>query len=153
MEDLFHAADLINEFFMAKMMAYSDAFGGEFHSAPVKGEDRALQKVFRSYKEDFHKLCDLNRCSIVFDSLKPISGVLLALSRDPDMVLVRMKKNKMRFATDYDASLSAGYRDTQISICIDTPWTSRLGINRMILEVQLHDRAMYKQKTSGGHEG
>ena len=62
LEDLFAGADRINELFLAKMKAYCDAFGGEFHGAPVKSEDRALQKVFRSYKEDFFKLCDLNRC-------------------------------------------------------------------------------------------
>merc|ERR1712070_825833 len=97
-----------------------DAFGGEFHGAPVKSEDRALQKVFRSYKEDYHKLCDLNRCALVFKSLAPISQVLKALTVDPEIVLVKMKESKMRFHERYDAHLSAGYRDVQISVCIDT---------------------------------
>ena len=76
-----------------------------------------------------------------------------ALTKDPEINIVKMKSTKMRFSEHYDAHLSAGYRDVQISICINTEWTCRMGLDRMILEVQLHDKAFYDKKMHGGHEG
>ena len=61
-ETLFNACDLLNPLFLLLFRRHCERSGGEFHSANVKGEDRALQKVYRSYREDWHLLTDLNRC-------------------------------------------------------------------------------------------
>ena len=60
-EALFNACDRLNPVLLATLRAICDAQGGVFHSAIVKGEDRALQKVYRSYDENFLRLTDLIR--------------------------------------------------------------------------------------------
>lgn len=54
-QNLFHAADTINALFHSKLKRICVALGGKFYKADVKGEDRAMQKVFRSYKEDIFR--------------------------------------------------------------------------------------------------
>jgi len=65
-----------------------------------------------------------------------------------------MKKSKMRFDEAYDPALSGGYRDVQIAVRIDTEWTRKLSLDKLLLEVQLHQLAFFRQKVSGGgHKG
>lgn len=60
----------------------------------------------------------------------------------------------MRFDESYDAAtISAGYRDVQLSVQIKTAWTQSKGLEQIVCEVQLHDSRFYEHKTKGGgHE-
>mmetsp|Transcript_20104 Transcript_20104/g.46560 ORF Transcript_20104/g.46560 Transcript_20104/m.46560 type:complete len:1093 (+) Transcript_20104:256-3534(+) len=89
-ENLFHAADTINALFHSKLKRICIALGGKFYKADVKGEDRAMQKVFRSYKEDILRLTDLNRCSLVFKTFDDIRECLAAIAADPSIVVLKV---------------------------------------------------------------
>ena len=145
-EALFNACDRLNPVMLATLRALCDAQGGVFHGAPVKSEDRALQKVYRSYNGDFRRLTDLNRCSLCFASFDQIATCLRAIVAHPGIVVLSMSNSKMRFDAEYDA----GYRDVQIALRIDTEWTRAQGLGKVWCEVQLHDAEYYHRKTTGG---
>ena len=63
-EDLYQACDLLNTLFSAKLKAVCIAHGGQFYTSDVKSEDRSLQKCYRSYEGDWHRLTDLNRAAL-----------------------------------------------------------------------------------------
>jgi len=150
-EALFNACDRLNPVLLATLRALCDAQGGVFHAATVKGEDRALQKVYRSYNENFRRLTDLNRCGLCFASFEEIAACLRAIVAHPDIVVLSMNKSKMRFDAEYDAvANSGGYRDVQIAVRIDTEWTRAQGLDKILCEVQLHDAEYYHRKTTGG---
>ena len=123
---------------LATLSALCERQGGTFHGATVKGEDRALQKVYRSYGEDHLKLTDLNRCGLAFENFDQMAACLRAISHDEDIVVLKMKPNKMRFDEGYDATESAGYRDIQLAVRLDTEWTREQGLDKILCEVQLH---------------
>lgn len=151
LEALYNACDLLNEVFLCKMKAVSDTHLGTFWRANVKSEDRALQKIYRSYSEDWRRLTDINRCAIGFGDFNQMATCLRAISADPEIVLLRMAPSKMRFSENYDAaSASGGYRDVQLSVRIDTAWTRMHGLERILCEVQLHDLSYADRKTNGG---
>ena len=56
-EALFLAADAVNRVRQPLAKAWASRCGGEHHAAPVKGEERAMQKVHRSFRADWRKLC------------------------------------------------------------------------------------------------
>jgi len=152
-EALFNACDRLNELFTLKLLAICEAHGGVFHRANVKGEERALQKVYRSYKGNFRRLTDLNRCGLCFDSFDQMAACLRAIGAHPDIVVLSMDERKMRFNEAYDATLSSGYRDINITVRINTNWTRMQGLAGILCEVQLHDAGYYHRKsTGGGHQ-
>ena len=59
---------------------------------------------------------------------------LVAISRDPDVVVVRMKN---RFDPELDSAASAGYRNLAINLKLVTEETQSLGIELHVCEVQL----------------
>mmetsp|Transcript_98902 Transcript_98902/g.282810 ORF Transcript_98902/g.282810 Transcript_98902/m.282810 type:complete len:316 (+) Transcript_98902:1277-2224(+) len=150
-EELFLAADRLNSYFHLKMEAHARAHGGKFKGAPVKNEDRALQKIYRSYQEDWRRCSDLNRCAIVFDSFEGIAKALRGLALDPEVVVLKVGDEKMRLSERYDAeALSAGYRDVQVCIRIRAAWTLEQGLDGVLCEVQLHDKMYFARKSLGG---
>eukprot|EP00618_Florenciella_parvula_P000495 CAMPEP_0119471774 /NCGR_PEP_ID=MMETSP1344-20130328/4103_1 /TAXON_ID=236787 /ORGANISM="Florenciella parvula, Strain CCMP2471" /LENGTH=1031 /DNA_ID=CAMNT_0007504605 /DNA_START=167 /DNA_END=3263 /DNA_ORIENTATION=+ len=153
-EVLFNACDRLNPVMLATLRALCAAQDGDFHAAAIKGEDRALQKVHRSYNGDFRRLTELVRCSLCFTSFDQIAACLRAIVAHPDIVVLSMKKSKMRFDAEYDAvAKSGGYRDVQIAVRIDSEWTRAQGLDKIWCEVQLHDAEYYHRKTTGGGHG
>ncbi len=57
----------------------------------IKTVERAIEKLLRSYKADVSRLLDVCRQSIIFDSIADLSRCVEAVSRDPDIKIVRIK--------------------------------------------------------------
>merc|ERR1711948_247917 len=97
----FRQADLMNDVFHKKIFEIGIKFGGEAHFAPVKTEKRALQKVMRSYGENWRKLGDLVRSSLMFQSLEDPTRCMLELGADPEIIVLKCPDAKMRLRNDY----------------------------------------------------
>jgi hypothetical protein len=153
-EALFHQADALNPLLQAKAAGWIKASGGEHHAAGVKGEERALQKVFRAYGEhQWTCLCDLVRTSLVFDSPQDLARCLHIIADDPEVELLRNSYDKCRLRVDFDAEKrTGGYRDVQLSLCLAKHEEAKeLGCAAHIVEVQLHLKRMYCIKSDDGH--
>ena len=148
---LFREADALNDVLHAKLWDLCEAHGGHFHRADVKAEARALQKVHRTYRDDWTKLCDLCRGSLVFDSLPPMEACLRAIGADEELLVLRVGDDKMRLREDFDAAaLSGGYRDIQLCVRLDNAETRARGVHQHRAEVQLHLSSVLALKAQGG---
>jgi hypothetical protein len=76
---LLRQADCLNDSLQRKLYDLCAKHGGTLHPSDVKGEARAFQKIFRSYRGDWRKLCDLCRASIVFDDVEEMRACLLGM--------------------------------------------------------------------------
>ena len=161
--ELFEHADSLNDPLQAKFHSLLSELkaksgnlqeGTEHHPCDVKQEARALQKVHRSYGENWRRLTDLCRTSLVFPSLSAMAECLGAIAADSEIKVVRVNNNKMRFRRDYDATLTGGYRDVQLTIKLESPEAKARGkgaVCRHLAEVQLHLDEFYSLKQAGGH--
>ena len=134
--ELFEHADSLNDPLQAKFHSLLSELkaksgnlheGTEHHPCDVKQEARALQKVHRSYCGDWRRLTDLCRTSLVFPSLSAMAECLDAIAADSEIKVVRVNNNKMRFRRDYDARLTGGYRDVQLTIKLESPEAKNRG--------------------------
>jgi len=115
----------------ADVQSVAEAQSLRFHAGPGKKDERALEKAKLAYADDYSRLKDLRRASIVCPNIHAISMLLLALiAAGVDICRV-----KNRFDRKYNATLvSAGYRDLQLNVRI--PGTG------LIWELQLHLEAV-----------
>jgi len=152
-EALFHQADAINPLLQVKAAQWAKAAGGVYHTAGVKAEARALQKVFRSYRGDWTCLCDLVRTSIVFHSPHDLALCLHIIADDSEVEVLRTSNDKCRLRADFDAEKrSGGYRDVQLSLRLaNHTEAKRLNCAVHIAEVQLHLEPIYRIKSDDGH--
>ena len=152
---LFHLlrqADWLNDPFQLHLHTICMRHGGRFTASPVKDEQRALQKVFRSYFGEWRKLCDLVRCSLTFGDLDDLAACLHAIGQDTELEVVRVGDDKMRLRDGFDAaSLSGGYRDIQLCVRLRTDRTRGRGVEFHLAECQLHYEPMAALKSDGGH--
>ena len=109
--------------------------GLDFRRGPNKKDGRANDKAKLCYDDDYARLKDLRRASIVCRDIATIITVLLAL----EAAGIDIRRIKNRFDRKYDAFVSAGYRDLQLNIRIP-------GID-LIWELQIHLEAIEEQKT------
>jgi len=149
--DLFLQADRLNDHFQRKLCLICKQHGGQFFYCEVKAESRTLQKMYRAYGGDWRSLCDIVRTSLLFADLSSLTACLEAIAADPEVKLVRVHNDKMRFRHATHAKATGGYRDVQLSMMLDTPETRSLGVDKHVAEVQLHLRDMIALKTDGGH--
>jgi hypothetical protein len=75
--------------------------------AEPKPADRALEKLVTAYDRDVSRLVDCCRQRIVFDAVDDVLECLGAVSRDSELVVVRIKD---RMDPACDASSTAGFR-------------------------------------------
>ena len=119
----------------------------------VKGEARALQKVFRSYCGKWRRLCDLCRTSLVFDDIAKLEACLRGISADDEVQVVHAGDDKMRLREGFDAAaLSGGYRDIQLCVRLNTAEAHARGVHEHLAEVQLHFAPIFALKSGGGHK-
>ena len=145
-------ADELNDLLAVKLYDICEAHGGEFHASMVKGEARALQKVFRSYDGNWRKLCDLCRASLVFDSISKMEACLLAIGDDGDLDVVRAHESKMRLRESFNAAEeSGGYRDIQLCVRLSSSEACARKVHKHLAEVQLHYAPIIDLKSDGGH--
>jgi len=116
----------------------------------VKGVDRSIEKVSRSYNNQVSRLVDVVRQNVICDSVSDIAACLEAIQNDSDVRIVRIKN---RLADDYQASKkTAGYRDVALNVVVVTPETLRLGLAGHVCEVQLILKRFHCIKTAEGHK-
>ncbi len=102
--------------------------------AKLKSRDRALEKVYRSYKLDASRLLDCCRQSIYFKDVDSLFQCLQLICIDPSIKIARIC-NRLHDA--YDTSATAGYRDVLLNLSIATEETKQLHIDRAVCELQL----------------
>ena len=87
--------------------------------APLKGETRCREKVQNEYGDDWSKLVDVVRCSIVVQTEDALESVAQAMSAssDPRYLLVRLKNR-------FKVPLFNGYRDAlySLAVCVEGVW-------------------------------
>ena len=113
----------------------------------LKKPSRAVEKALRNYGGDATCLLDICRDGMVFDDLADLCTTLRSIHRDPDIKVVRIKN---RLDDEYEASVSAGYRDVMLNLCIQTPETCGLNVQHHIAELQLIPGDVYKRRTRSG---
>jgi hypothetical protein len=79
-------------------------------------------------------LVDICRQSIVFEDAAGVAACLAAVRADKEVLVLRVKN---RLDPNYDATVSAGYRDVAINLRIISTATEKLGIDMHVCEVQL----------------
>ena len=164
LSSLFDVADLVNPSLQDKCQQWSETLPccasehkgvhSKFHPGPVKTTKRALVKLFRSYDEDVGRLCDLCRCSLVFEDVASLVEGLKGICEDEEVEVQSCSPLKQRFAIGYDDTLSAGYRDVQLSIKLKSKENLANGAEcaNHLCEVQLHLKSFYERKGQGGHK-
>ena len=143
--------DLLNDPFQAKLQKLCAGVGGVLHFARVKSEQRALEKMYRSYGGNWRKLCDVVRTSILFEDPMGLAAGLRAIAGDPEVTIIRVGDEKMRFRKSDDAKATGGYRDIQLCVMLNNEETRKRGVETMLCEVQLHLEAFCRLKLEGGH--
>ena len=77
---------------------------------------------------------DLCRQSIVFEEIAGLAACLACIASDPDVKVLRIKN---RLDPDYDAAVSAGYRDVGLNLRLVGSEPRSLGLHAHVCEVQL----------------
>ena len=150
-EVLFEQADLLNPILQHKASAWGAQSNGKHHSSPVKAEERALQKVYRSYGGNWKRLCDLVRTAIVFETPTELAACMNLIARDTDVELIRTSSDKVRLDPRLDVTNYGGYRDIQLSLRLPKAEAYGRHLGAHIIEVQLHIESIYVLKSEGGH--
>jgi hypothetical protein len=102
--------------------------------AKPKSLDRAIEKLFKSYKFDVSRLLDCCRQTLYFESLDSMVVCLQLIAGDTRVRLVRLKNG---MDAEHDASTSGGYRDLSLNLKLITDDATRLGVDNHICEVRL----------------
>ncbi len=103
----------------------------------------------------FFFLC---RAAVAFDSLADLAGCLECSTKDPCVVVERVKN---RLDPSFDAAtISYGYRDVLVNLrivrspvgCLSDESWRKLGLFNHVCELQLVPLEIYQLKTEFGHE-
>ena len=111
----------------------ADATGGRAVVPPVKGRERALEKIATDYGGDAGGITDLARSSIEFDRLEDVYKALDHLGEDFNVLRV-----KDRFKTP----TAEGYRDLLVNVETSSGH---------VAEIQLHLKPVLDVKNGVGH--
>ena len=113
-----------------------DASGPILVTAPLKGRERARQKIQTEEGGDWSRLTDAVRATIAVDSPDEIDGVMKTL-HESGMKLARQPKNRFEQPIH-------GYRDILMNVSYE---------NGHVGELQIHIKKMLKAKeVLGGHK-
>jgi hypothetical protein len=145
---LYAQAFALNNHFQSKCAGWATSIG-EHKATTVKKQNRAIQKLWRTYMGNPRLLTDLVRSSIICDTPSDLLAVLDCIRGDPSVGILRIKN---RFDPEYDPSLSAGYRNISLNLIVVDEHTSRTCTDSHICELQLSLRAFDNFKTEGGHK-
>lgn len=110
-----------------------------FCSGPPKQEQRCGEKVRLKYNDDYSRLKDIRRGSIVCASIRDIVKISNALLDDPKVEVVQFHNG---FNPNFDARLSAGYRDVKLIIRKEG----------LLWELQVEHAKFHQHKNEGGHK-
>lgn len=135
--------------FDVKMDRWAKQVGGKSIPSKLKTQKRAMQKIMRSYNGDATRLSDIVRGALVFEYFEDLLAVFRKIATDPEVQIHRIKN---RFDLNYDAALSAGYRDVCILVTISTDENKKSGADQHVCEVQMHMAAILAIKSDAGHK-
>ena len=124
----------------------------DFHCikwAALKSHERAIEKLQRSYNKDVSRLVDVVRQSIVFSNPDDLFACLKLIARDSSTRSLRVKN---RFARDFDATTTGGYRDVAVNLVIETKETVEVGVSGHVCELQLLLLQFHQLKSEAGHK-
>jgi len=145
---LYTQAFALNEHFQDKCAGWARDFG-KHEVVSVKKQDRAIQKLWRTYNGNPQFLTDLVRSSIVCDTLDDVLEVFHRIRADPAVGILRVKN---RLSPTYDSSLSGGYRNLALNLILVDESTCQACAEAHICELQLQLGAIHDLKTDGGHK-
>ena len=111
-------------------------FGCEFVSAPLKGRQRAEEKLAAKYHGDLSRLQDIARCRVVCDSLEQIDAIKKA---------VKEHAVPLREVDRFDKPNERGYRDLKYVF----PEKNGFAVE---MQIQLRDFARADEKTHPHYE-
>jgi tetratricopeptide (TPR) repeat protein len=110
--------------------------------APLKSKARCYEKVMKEYDNNWHKLVDVVRCSIVCTTEEELEKVAQVLGQTGDSVKLVRLKNRFKHP------LFNGYRDALYNVAVrlddgEGAWH--------ICEIQLHLAAVLSHKDESHH--
>lgn len=114
----------------------------------LKGIDRAIEKLLRSYDGDVSLLLDVCRQSIVFDEIKDMTRCIHIIAEDADVAVARIKN---RYDLEADSEATAGYRQVVLNLRIRTELAKSLALETHVCEVQLLLRQFAEIKDDEHH--
>lgn len=114
--------------------AVAAELGVEWCQGPLKKERRILEKALLRDNR-FNEIRDYARGSFIVDNLENMARIVERIGIQPQYQIVRTKN---RFAANYDAKESSGYRDYQMVVMIDREY---------LVEIQIIPREMYRIKS------
>lgn len=114
--------------------------GPEIILAPLKGEERAAEKVANKYGGDWGMMNDLVRGTVAVDSLQELQGTIEAVRSEMES---RGWKLMTRPNDRFTKPTAAGYRDVQLTL--QAP-------NGLACELQINTKAMIVAKEKYGHK-
>ncbi len=134
LEYLFVHAELAAKEFNQKLMGVaSKSSYAEYELAPIKGWERAHEKMEDKYGFEPKRILDLIRGSIIFDNVTHLVNAL-AHARS-DFKVVRTKST-------VGENTDTGYQDMKLNVELS---------NGHVAELQFHLRSMIDAKHDGGH--
>ena len=160
--ELFVQAGAVNPLLQRKAAQWAAQHGGATTPSPVKSAARAVQKAHLVYEGDFRRLCDLARCTIVFDNLRSLAACLTAVVNDAETEAVFRGGRKCGLLEGGPGPLLApgvvagagagagssiaarcGCRDVRISVQLAHSEAARAaGVSQHVCEVRLQLRAL-----------
>jgi len=114
----------------------------------MKRHTRALEKLLRIYKNDPSHLVDVARNCLIFNNVNDLTICLGLIITDDN---VRVERVKNRMSSDYDKSLTGGYRDVCLNLRIVSKDAQSLGAEQAVCEVQLLLESFARLKSQEGH--
>jgi hypothetical protein len=115
----------------------------------IKTPERAIEKLMRSYGGDVSRLLDVSRQAIVFENMQDVKNCFLAICRDPEITIERVKN---RYDSSYRSSASAGYRDLNVNLRLISQDAIDHGVTSHVCEVQMILKSFAVLKSAEGHE-
>jgi len=104
------------------------------HWTLMKGHDRTMEKLVRSYGNNPARLVDIARSAIVFRSMEHLTMCLGAIVTDNG---VRVERLKNRLSPSYDPGETWGYRDVSVNLMMVCKEARAVGVELHMCEVQL----------------
>jgi ppGpp synthetase/RelA/SpoT-type nucleotidyltranferase len=114
----------------------------------LKSVDRSIEKLTRSYQGHVPSLLDIVRQCVVFENLQDMLRMCRILEGDGDVQVVRVKN---RMAENYNARISAGYRDILVNLRLKSDHVRKLGLDLHVCELQLILKQFMMHKSLEGH--
>ena len=141
-------AGALNAHYQDVVAARAATGGARCTAAAIKSQARAIEKLYRSYNGNASRLVDLVRASVVYDDVGSLAAAIRTIRADPELIVVG-KKNTLSLA--HDSRTSAGYRNVALSILIIDPFTTSLGLETHVCELQLGLKDIEALRNDTGH--